>query len=388
MNIGPKEYSKGGEEATYVHLEEKGNNLDQHLLSTQAKEASSQTKSIVFALLTGVFYALHNFTLGSLARMGYLARFNTGIGMIISAIIYYIYKFIMAKKNGEEFFNREESVFLNQKRNFAHGSRGRVEPWIVIGILVNNIFKIGGGLVVIIAFKLALESGLNQGIITSIFGMTPFLASLCFYCFFNEKLRISQVVGMMFMVGCIVCIGLGTTSHKSDKNLHNTKMFIHPESSNTTAYICIFLACICPVFFAIGGLIMRLMKVEFQTDPAEFTQVCYIWQAPVLVAVVIFGYTAGGFEFILVDFVQMVVAGMLVNVGGACFNIAVSCGNAGVAYSLINVQVIIFSVLAAVFLQQIPSNIEMLAGTLGIIGSCIMSIGPSIVEKIQKSIGK
>ncbi|CAI2372086.1 unnamed protein product [Moneuplotes crassus] len=383
MNIHLYKHSRSDEETTYVNLEDKDNNLDQHLLPTPAKEASSQTKSIVFALLTGVFYALHNFTLGSLARMGYLARFNTGIGMVISAIIYYIYKFIMAKKNGEEFFNREESVFLDQKTNFAHGSRGRVEPWIVVGILVNNIFKIGGGLVVIIAFKMALESGLNQGIITSLFGMTPFLASLCFYCLFNEKLRISQVAGMMFMVGCIVCIGLGTTATKL-----NTKMSIHPESSNATAYICILLACICPVFFAIGGLIMRLMKVEFQTDPNDFTQVCYLWQAPVLVAGVIFGYTAGGFDFVLAEFMQMIAAGMLVSIGGAFFNIAISCGNAGVAYSLINVQVIIFSVLAAVFLQQIPSNIEMLAGTLGIIGSCIMSIGPSIVEKIQKSIKK
>lgn len=71
----------------------------------------------------------------------------------------------------------------------------------------------------------------------------------------------------------------------------------------------------------------------------------------------------------MIDLLQMILAGMIVNIGGACSNISVSIGTVGVSYSLTNVQVIIFAVLAAVFLHQIPSQIEILAALLGIIGS-------------------
>lgn len=131
--------------------------------------------------------------------------------------------------------------------------------------------KLGSGIIVISAFGLAYEIGMNQGIITSVFGMTPFVASLIFYGLFREKLKFSQLVGMVFMVACVVMIALGSGKYHSrvvKPGEEESTIFYIPKS-----LLCVILACICPIFFALAGLIIRIAKLEFNVDPTEFTQV-------------------------------------------------------------------------------------------------------------------
>ncbi|CAI2372259.1 unnamed protein product [Moneuplotes crassus] len=352
--------------------------LKEELIPKETKDhphVFNETKSIIFALLTGCFYALHNFTLGGLAKMGYLARFDTGIGMGIGAGIYYTYQFIQTKRNNQKFFDWKKSIFRNQNTEIPEYQREKFEYWILAGVISIAVLAVGFGIVVIISFKLALEGGMNQGIITAIYGMTPFIASILFYLKFGETLKVSQLIGMVFMIVCIIMIGLlrAPSEEASAREDYNP----------SGVAIALILSIICPFAFALNGLIIRLLCMKYRVNVNELNQTALLCQGGLVLIGSIIGYSADNYEFIWFDFLQMILAGIIVNAGGSLGAVAVSIGNAGVAYSLFNTQVIIFILLAALLLGQIPTTIEIVAVAFGIVGSCIMSLGPEIHKKLS-----
>ncbi|CAI2372065.1 unnamed protein product [Moneuplotes crassus] len=357
--------------------------LHQELLPKQTEispHTFDQTKSIIFALLTGLFFALHNLTLGSLTRLGYLARSNTGLGIGIGAVIYYSYQFVDKRRKNQAFFDWEKSVFRNQNPQVSIKHRGKFEYWILAGVIAMALISIGSGLIVIVSFKLALEGGMNQGVITAIYGTTPFIISIMFYIKFGETLKISQLIGMVFMIFCITMIGF--------LRAPSAEAITQADYNPNGVAIALILSMICPFFFALDGLIIRLLCMKFRVNPNELSQAAHLCQGGIVIIGTLLGYLVDNYkyEFIWLDFLQMVLAGIIVNFGGACLSISVSLGNVGVGYSLINSQVIIFILLAALLLGQIPTTIEIVAVAFGIVGSCIMSLGPEIYNKLIRII--
>jgi hypothetical protein len=53
---------------------------------------------------------------------------------------------------------------------------------MILAIILQSVIVSVGGFGVIYSFKFALASDINQGIITSIFGITPFVSAILFYC--------------------------------------------------------------------------------------------------------------------------------------------------------------------------------------------------------------
>lgn len=129
---------------------------------------------MILALLVALFFALHNFILGNLANLGYLARLISGIGMLLCSLGYHAHKWLMKFRDGESYFTWETSLFRNRETD-------KVEYWIIIALILNSINVAIGGFGVIYSFKFALDSNINQGVITSIFGLTPFVTAILFY---------------------------------------------------------------------------------------------------------------------------------------------------------------------------------------------------------------
>lgn len=49
----------------------------------EIKDEFNETKSIIFALIVAVLFALHNFFIGELSNMGYITRMISGVGMLL-----------------------------------------------------------------------------------------------------------------------------------------------------------------------------------------------------------------------------------------------------------------------------------------------------------------
>jgi drug/metabolite transporter (DMT)-like permease len=72
--------------------------------------------------------------------------------------------------------------------------------------------------------------------------------------------------------------------------------------------------------------------------------------------------------------------GLFAVIGMWALSRAVSYGYAGPAAALTNVQTIVQTTLAALFLNQIPSQMEIIGVVCGLFGSCVISAGPTIAK--------
>ena len=61
-------------------------------------------------------------------------------------------------------------------------------------------------------YRLAVLAGINQGVITVMFGSTTFLTAFVFYMYLNEVISLVKVLGMLLMVCAGVCLTLGDKS--------------------------------------------------------------------------------------------------------------------------------------------------------------------------------
>ena len=79
------------------------------------------------------------------------------------------------------------SFILSSSKSFFCISFTTTGLWFyMMGLFLILIYRsvnvAAGGIGVIYSFKFALASDINQGIITSIFGITPFVTAVLFYC--------------------------------------------------------------------------------------------------------------------------------------------------------------------------------------------------------------
>lgn len=346
------------------------------IVPDEQKPEFNETKSIIFALLVALLFALHNFFLGNLANYGYLARLVSGIGMFVCALAHYAVDWFEAYQKKKHYWTWEKSILIDQ-------DTGSISWWVVFAIVVNAVNVIIGGFGVIYSFKFALETNINLGIVSSIFGLTPFLTAVFFYCVFSETLKKAQLFGMVFMVACIVLIGFGVKDHEKEVAAQDP---YHSIGGLSKAFWAIFLAILCPISFALNGVIVRIVSSNFGVRPSEFTSAYYVLQSGSMIMGSVFAYTFDSYTFDLGDFLQIVFSGIIAGLGSTVLSRAVTIGYAGVVYSLINGQVIFLTILNAVFYFQVPTSIEMVAAALGIVGSCIMSVGPDIYDQVKQKL--
>jgi len=67
-----------------------------------------------------------------------------------------------------------------------------------------------------LGWRLAKQAGINQGVISTLLGFAGIFNMISFYFGFKEKTNASQAVGVLIMLGCIVCIGFESGKEKED----------------------------------------------------------------------------------------------------------------------------------------------------------------------------
>ena len=169
------------------------------------------------------------------------------------------------------------------------------------------------------------------------------------------------------MIACIILIGFGVKTEQPIDISQEVK--IYQDTGSSTAFWAIFLACACPISFGVAGLVVRNLNTKLGIDPEEFSNDYFLIMGVFTIIACILAYTLDDYTFDLMEFLQVFLAGVMAGLGMIFLSMATTIGYAGVVYSLINVQVIIQTVLGAIFLGQIPNTLEIIAGCLGIIGS-------------------
>jgi drug/metabolite transporter (DMT)-like permease len=76
----------------------------------------------------------------------------------------------------------------------------------VLGLIIRTCFTIMVQTSTMLALMYAKKSGLNQGLITSMFATYCIFTTVFSYFLFNEKLSLKFSIGISFMIACVALV--------------------------------------------------------------------------------------------------------------------------------------------------------------------------------------
>lgn len=175
------------------------------------------------------------------------------------------------------------------------------------------------------------------------------------------------------MLVCVVGLSLGST-------YKNQKIEVVQEGISPIVYsfLGILLGIICPISFSANGLIVRYITSKSGYPPGDITIASNFLLSSILMVWLVLIYVYEYYEFVLEELLIIGLSGLIGSGGVLWLNYAVSIGYAGPVYALANTQVILMTILDAVFLGQTPNIIEIVAASFGIFGSISIALGPAI----------
>ncbi|CAI2367431.1 unnamed protein product [Moneuplotes crassus] len=335
------------------------------------KPPRQEMKSIMLAATAGVCFALGNYVLGIHADLGVLAREVSENGSLVFVIIFLLFSIVKSKYQGKTYWSWESCNFRDQETDGIH--------WIkVFGTVVYTLINVIQGFLVVFTFQFATYANMNQGILTSLFSFSAIFSALLAYFIFQDRLRIWHGIGIVFMILCIVGLGIGSEEESELEGLDESghSLFFY-------SLISILFGILCPVCFSVGGLVVRYFSDNYNYCPIDLTISCYFWSNVILIICMIFTFEYGSHPFILSEYLQIAASGLLTAIGVVFLNMAVTCGLAGPVFALANIQVIIQTILQVLINGKVPNLIEIIAAALGVIGACTIALGPDIKNLIQ-----
>lgn len=103
------------------------------------------------------------------------------------------------------------------------------------------------------AFKYASLANINQGVILTLCSLTAVYNVVIFRLLFNERVSTSQLTGIMFMIACVILIGLSTGSAPSEQTEESA-------ASHSNAIIAISFSFLSPLFLSLKHIFIRTYK--------------------------------------------------------------------------------------------------------------------------------
>mmetsp|Transcript_18623 Transcript_18623/g.16493 ORF Transcript_18623/g.16493 Transcript_18623/m.16493 type:complete len:371 (+) Transcript_18623:56-1168(+) len=338
---------------------------------SENQAGKSQVKSLLCALMAGMCFAVANYILGNNSRLGMLTREASENGSLVFTFLYAIYLLIQSIRHGKSFWRWQDSNFCNPETGGFYWTN-------FFGACIYTLINCAAGFGVIFTFQYALYGNMNQGILTSLFGLSSIFSAILAYYAFGDRLKIFHVLGMILMLICIIGLGFGSTKNMSSPGVES-------DSSNpiAMALIAVLFGILSPVLFALGGLTVRYYNTHYNFDAFDMTITMYILDNIILIIAMIFTYKYGSHPFILSEYTEIVASGFVACIGVVLLNQAITSGLAGPVFALANVQVVIQTILDAVLLGNIPTLIEIISATFGILGCCTIAVGPQIYKKFN-----
>ena len=257
-----------------------------------------------------------------------------------------LYRAIMKYRNNEAIWTWEESYFRHPK--------GGLNKFNITIILLYALYNMIVGIFLVFCFKFALDADINQGILSSLFGLTAFFSAVGAYFLFNEKLKAAHIIGMSLMLVCIIGLSFGSSSKNStvqpvEEPIDDAVSTI-PTSSGSSSqilytFLAIFFAILCPIGFCTGGMIVRIADKGPKLDPednykfktlssTDIPIISNVLCNIIYIALTILVYQVGSHPFILHEYLQIASVGIIGSIGVVCMNRALIIGLSGPVFAL------------------------------------------------------
>ena len=124
---------------------------------------------------------------------------------------------------------------------------------------------------------------------------------------------------------------------------------------------------------------MKVWYRWYKVDPMNLTVMSYLVHG-VILTIVVFSQ-----EIATIDVIRDgILGGGLGFLGNVFVNHATTKGYAGPAAALSNMQVVIQVLIDAIFLDQVPNTMQIIACVFGVFGSVIITLGPALWDALSK----
>ena len=231
--------------------------------------------------------------------------------------------------------------------------------------------------IIILTFGFAAKSGVNSGIIASIFSSCVVFTPIIFYFKHGQMISKSDILGGLFIIICVVLIGAGPAIFSSKETVTGLKTNAeNDKSENELLFLTYSILCAMAT-----GLILSLntLNVEYCINKVGFppSQTNIDGQMTYgMVLLPIFIYQMCKDEkyriFTARDIVMANLSILNVTISITCFTHALKCGKGGVVQAVDNLKVIVQTVLGVVITGIVPSVVQIVGMLCGLIGVFII----------------
>lgn len=231
------------------------------------------------------------------------------------------------------------------------------------------------------AWHFAKLGGINQGVVSALLALASLINVVTFYFGFGEKISYIHLVGVVFMVASVVCIGAAAGSHSGEVESEAELAEGGGRSKAVNGFLAILFGLGGPTVVSTQHFLIR--KYQKQYNGIEQALDAAVLEFLILSLFLIPLSNNPEFTITWKDLGIGMAAGLLMCMGRIFVTIGVAIGLAGPAEALMSTHALYQSLLSAIIDGQSLSMLEIMGVVLGLVGVACMAFLDMIVEKYR-----
>lgn len=232
----------------------------------------------------------------------------------------------------------------------------------------------------------AEKSGINPGIISSIFSSTCVFTIIMFYFLYGQKLTLNDWVGIFFIMLCVVFISIGGGEAPAEEGAEITqvanstlrmlagpsarkgpKEYVSPEDANMYLYFSVIAALAAGFILSVNTVSLQYcVRVGCRIDQANFDGnfLMFLIFFPMYL---IFEYNEPG-TYSMRDLFSGSMDIICITIGVIALGKGLAVGNGGSMQALENQKTVIVTIITAIVYERMPTILQICGLVSGIVG--------------------
>ena len=258
---------------------------------------------------------------------------------------------------------------------------GKIKWSNLVPFLGNVTVNVSYLIVMTYAWHFAKLGGINQGVVSALLALASLINVITFYFGFGEKISYIHLVGVVFMVASVVCIGAAAGSHSGESESDLELEEGGGRSKTLNGVLAILCGLGGPTVVSTQHFIIR--KYQKQYNGISQALDAAILEFLILTLFLIPLSENPDFNIEWKDLGVGMAAGLLMCLGRIFVTIGVAIGLAGPAEALMSTHALYQSLLSAIIDGQSLSFLEIMGVVLGLVGVFCMAFLDMIVDKYR-----
>lgn len=253
------------------------------------------------------------------------------------------------------------------------------------GSISRGVIELLINVALIYSFMFAEKSGINPGIISSIFSSTCVFTIIMFYFWKKQKLSINDWIGTFFIMLCVVFISIGGGAGDSDDEdltaasnstarllagagpSKGPKIKLSKEEANMYLYFSVIAALIAGFILSVNTVSLQYcVNVGCRIDQANFDGnfLMFLIFFPMYL---IFEATAPG-TYSMRDLFSGSMDIICITIGVIALGKGLACGDGGPMQAIENQKTVVVTIITAIVYEKMPTVLQICGLVSGIIG--------------------